>query len=89
MVAVEEVHIVRPSETLWEIGQSYREKDSGRDIYLPEYLEEIMSLNPWLRERNGQIAPGDEIKIVYYKKEEPASAATDADSEKQQLTAIE
>ena len=80
MVAVEEVHVVPPSETLWEIGQVYREKDSGRDVYLPEFLSEIMRLNPWLQESNGQISPGDTIKIVYYKKKEPVSDAAETDS---------
>lgn len=64
--AVEIRHIVQPSETLWSISEHYKEKDSGRDIYLPEFQDEIVRMNPWLKERHRQVSIGDTLDIVYY-----------------------
>ena len=55
-------HIVVPGDTLWGIVDRYRDLYAP-DTYILDYKEEIMECNPGLRERHGQISPGDVIKI--------------------------
>lgn len=63
---IEIKHVVQPSETLWTISEHYKEMDSGRDIYLPEFQDEIVHLNPWLADKHRQVGVGDTLNIVYY-----------------------
>ena len=69
-VLVEEVYVVRPGDTLWDIAEEYTRKNTGTRRYILEYKSGIEELNPWLMERKGEIYPGDEIKVTYWVKEE-------------------
>lgn len=69
-VLVEEVYTVRPGDTLWDIAETYLQKNTGTHRYILEYKSGIEELNPWLVERKGLIHPGDEIKVTYWVKEE-------------------
>ena len=55
-------YTVKPGDTLWGIVDKYQEIYAP-DTYILDYKEEIMECNPGLRERHGQISPGDVIKI--------------------------
>ena len=55
-------YTVKPGDTLWDIVDKYQEIYAP-DTYILDYKEEIMECNPGLRERHGQISPGDVIKI--------------------------
>ena len=68
-VLVEEVYVVRPGDTLWNIAEEYVAKNTATCRYILEYKEDIYALNPWLAERSGLIYPGDEIKVTYLVKE--------------------
>ena len=69
-VLVEETYTVRPGDTLWDIAETYLEKNTGTRRYILEYKSGIEELNPWLLERKGMIYPGDEIKVTYWVKSE-------------------
>ena len=69
-VLVEETYTVRSGDTLWDIAETYLEKNTGTRRYILEYKSGIEELNPWLMERKGEIYPGDEIKVTYWVKEE-------------------
>lgn len=80
--AVKVKHVVQPSETLWSISEHYKDKDSGRDLYLPEFQDEIVHLNPWLIDKHRQVNIGDTLDIVYYvptKKMKSVPDAADTD----------
>lgn len=68
-VLVEEVYVVRPGDTLWNIAEEYVAKNTATRRYILEYKEDIYALNPWIAERSGLIYPGDEIKVTYWVKE--------------------
>lgn len=68
-VLVEEVYVVRPGDTLWDIAEEYVAKNTGTRRYILEYKSGIEELNPWLLERKGEIYPGDKIKVTYWVKE--------------------
>ena len=59
--AVQE-YVVQPGDTLWGIIEEYREKYAP-DIYILEFQEDVLDCNPGLRERQGQLQPGDVIRI--------------------------
>ena len=61
---VAEVYTVQPGDTLWSIATEFQAKDC-RNIYLPEFKDEIEQLNPILKRNKGYIQPGDKIQIVY------------------------
>ena len=63
---VEEIYVVEPGDTLWSIGEEYREKNTGGRRYLPEFISGIRELNPWLLETHDQIQPGDKLRINYW-----------------------
>lgn len=67
---VEEVYVVKPGDTLWNIAEEYLQKNTGTRRYILEYKSGIEELNPWLMERHGMIYPGDEIKVTYWVKGE-------------------
>lgn len=69
-VLVEEVYVVKPGDTLWEISETYLRKNTGTRRYILEYKSGMEELNPWLLERKGEIYPGDKIKVTYWVKEE-------------------
>ena len=69
-VLVEEVYVVRPGDTLWDIAETYCSKNTGTRRYILEYKSGIEENNPWLLERHGLIYPGDEIKVTYWVKGE-------------------
>ena len=55
-------YVVQPGDTLWGILEEYREKYAP-DVYILEFREDVLDCNPGLRERHGQVQPGDVIKI--------------------------
>ena len=69
-VMVEEVYTVKAGDTLWDIAETYLQKNTGTHRYILEYKSGIEELNPWLLERKGLIHPGDEIRVTYWVKEE-------------------
>ena len=69
-VMVEEVYTVKAGDTLWDIAETYLQKNTGTHRYILEYKSGIEELNPWLLDRKGLIHPGDEIKVTYWVKGE-------------------
>jgi len=69
-VMVEEVYTVKAGDTLWDIAETYLQKNTGTHRYILEYKSGIEELNPWLVERKGLIHPGDEIRVMYWVKGE-------------------
>nr|WP_314047396.1 LysM domain-containing protein [Selenomonas noxia] len=69
-VLVEEVYVVRPGDTLWDIAETYCSKNTGTRRYILEYKSGIEELNPWLLERKGMIYPGDQLTLTYWVKNE-------------------
>jgi hypothetical protein len=69
-VLVEEIYTVKAGDTLWDIAETYLQKNTGTRRYILEYKSDMEALNPWLLERRGMIYPGDEIKVTYWVKEE-------------------
>ena len=67
-VLVEEVYVVRPGDTLWDICEEYTRKNTGTRRYILEYKAGMEELNPWLLERKGEIYPGDKITLTYWVK---------------------
>ena len=63
--AVQE-YVVQPGDTLWGIIEEYRE-EYAPDVYILDFQEDVLDCNPGLRERQGQVKPGDIIKIKYKK----------------------
>ena len=69
-VLVEEVYTVKAGDTLWDIAETYLQKNTGTRRYILEYKSDMEALNPWLLDRKGLIHPGDEIRVTYWVKEE-------------------
>ena len=69
-VLVEEVYVVKPGDTLWDIAETYRRKNTGTRRYILEYKNDIEENNPWLLERHGMLYPGDRLTLTYWVKEE-------------------
>ena len=65
-VLVEEVYVVKPGDTLWEIAETYLQKNTGTRRYILEYKSGIEENNPWLLERYGMIYPGDKLTLTYW-----------------------
>ena len=69
-VLVNEVYVVRPGDTIWDIAEEFCAKNTGTRRYILEYKAGMEENNPWLLDRKGEIYPGDEIKVTYWVKEE-------------------
>lgn len=67
-VLVEEVYVVKPGDTLWDIAETYRRKNTGTRRCILEYKSGIEENNPWLLERHGMIYPGDKLTLTYWVK---------------------
>lgn len=67
-VLVEEVYVVKPGDTLWDIAETYVRKNTGTRRYILEYKSGIEENNPWLVERDGMIYPGDKLTLTYWVK---------------------
>lgn len=65
-VLVEEVYVVRPGDTLWDIAETYCSKNTGTRRYILEYKSGIEENNPWLLDRKGMIYPGDRLTLTYW-----------------------
>ncbi len=70
VVLVEEVYVVKPGDTLWDIAETYLQKNTGTKRYILEYKSGIEELNPWLLDRKGEIYPGDKLTLTYWVKGE-------------------
>ena len=69
-VLVEDTYIVQPGDTIWGIGEKYLPLNTGGRRYLPEFVEGIKELNPWVKEQGYNIHPGDKIRVNYWIKKE-------------------
>ena len=69
-VLVEEVYTVRPGDTIWDIAETYLQKNTGTRRYILEYKSGMEELNPWLLDRGGMIYPGDKLTLTYWVKGE-------------------
>jgi hypothetical protein len=70
---VEETYTVKHGDTIWSIGEEYIHKNTGGRRYLPEFVEGIKEMNPWVKENDYIIHAGDKIQISYWIKK-PADA---------------
>jgi protein involved in polysaccharide export with SLBB domain len=71
---IETTYVVEPGDTVWSIGERHLKLNTGGRRYLPEFIQGIEELNPWIKEQNYMIHPGDEVRINYWvkaEKEEP------------------
>ena len=68
---VKETYTVRPGDTLRGISEMYLSQNAGQDSYILEFEQTIRDMNPWLRERHGQLRPGDRLVIRYKTVSEP------------------
>lgn len=66
---VEDTYTVKSGDTLWTISEAYLKKNTGGRRYILEFKEGIKELNPWLLETDGQVKPGDVLRINYFVKE--------------------
>ena len=57
-------YVVEPGDTLWDISERFRE-EYAQHTYILEFKEDIVKCNPGLREKQGQVNPGDVIRIRY------------------------
>ena len=67
-VLVEDTHIVQRGETLWSISETYLQKNTGGRRYIMEFMEGIKELNPWIKENNYTLHPGDRVRVNYWVK---------------------
>lgn len=65
-VLVETTYKVRRGDVLRDISETYLEKNTYGRRYILEFEEGIHELNPWIREQNGVIYPGQIIRINYW-----------------------
>ena len=71
---IEDTYIVQPGDTIWSIGETYLPLNTGGRRYLPEFVEGIKELNPWVVEQRYNIHPGDKIRVNYWIKKEPGAS---------------
>ena len=67
-VLVETVYTVKAGDTLWSIGEKHLPLNTGGRRYLPEFIQGIEELNPWIREQGYTIHPGDKVRVNYWVK---------------------
>lgn len=65
-VMVEDTCTVRPGDTVWDIACMYVERNTGGPRDVREFISGIEELNPGLRERHDQVAPGDVLRVNYW-----------------------
>ena len=65
---VEITYVVQPGDTLWHIGEEHIKLNTGGRRYLPEFVEGIKELNPWIKEQGYNIHPGDKVRVNYWVK---------------------
>lgn len=63
---VEETYTVQPGDTLWTIGEEYMAKNTYGRRYLPEFIEGIKQNNDELVRNNGQVSPGQKLRVTYW-----------------------
>ena len=63
---VEETYTVQQGDTIWTIGETFMEKNTYGRRYLPEFVQGIIQTNEELVESNGQVEPGQEIRVTYW-----------------------
>ena len=67
---VETTYIVKSGDTLWDIGETYLEKNTGGRRYILEFIEGIREINPELAKRGSDIYPGQVLRISYFVKKQ-------------------
>lgn len=65
---VETTYTVKSGDTLWDIGETYLEKNTGGRRYILEFIEGIKEVNPELAQHGGNLYPGQVLKICYFVK---------------------
>lgn len=63
---VETTYVVKSGDTLWDIGETYLEKNTGGRRYILEFIEGIKEINPELAQ--GNLYPGQVLRISYFVK---------------------
>lgn len=64
---VEDVHIVMQGDTVWNIAETYIDKNTGGRRHMLEFMEGIFELNPWIRsQQGGNIYPGQIVRVNYF-----------------------
>lgn len=61
---VNETYTVKQGDTFMDICLEYRKRDD-RDPYIFEYMDEILKINPSVKENHSQIHVGEKIQIQY------------------------
>ena len=67
---VEITYTVEPGDCLWSIGEKHMPLNTGGRRYLPEFIEGIKELNPWIKENGYVLHAGDKVRISYWIKKE-------------------
>ena len=57
---------IQPGDTLWDIAETYLQKNTGGRRYILEFKQGIIELNPDLQHGNVVLHPGDQIRINYW-----------------------
>lgn len=67
---VETTYVVKSGDTLWDIGETYLEKNTGGRRYILEFIEGIREINPELAKRGSDIYPGQVLRISCFVKKQ-------------------
>ena len=67
-VLVEEVYTVKPGDTVWSIAEEYLPKNTYSRRYILEYIDGMRENNPQIVGHEGEIQPGDVLKMTYWVK---------------------
>ena len=61
---VHEVYTVKGGDTLWSISEAYLKKTDG-DVYILQFMEDIKSENPHLKQNGYTLQAGEVLNITY------------------------
>ena len=67
---IETTYVVQRGDTLWDIGETFLEKNTGGRRYILEFIEGIKEIIPELTQAKGSVYPGQVLKISYFVKKQ-------------------